>query len=447
MRYIALLIVFLFAETIHAQPIPSRYQPKLPTHPYRITGNGFVTDGSHPWHPGDFRKIDIQFRLTINPEKGEALIEIESGDSTNRETDTYYFRQGRIFQTDTSGMEITARALGDVSVAAVAALHPSLVAIAMNERKDMVYDSLFAWNDELWTVNMDTNNDRIQSLTHRSYHDLFGDCMEAVQYLDSGIVVSLRGREAMRISFVPEIQVNSLVIPHGDLRRDRARVIGSDEITFTEIAPHLFTIDIASMDTRVTIAEFADYLFVIEGVYNSHNCDLIAQKVKETFKKPVKYFAFSHLHGQYIGGVRSWITEGAKVLVPPTTAPMVDTIVHSSHSLRPDALSRSPRKAMIETIEINKRIEDTTNAIHIYNVESQHTDEYFIFYFPNQKILLTGDLLFYRPGQPVKGRSKKLCETVQKLGLDVDKYYCAWPLNSYGTKNIVSREEMEAACK
>jgi glyoxylase-like metal-dependent hydrolase (beta-lactamase superfamily II) len=201
------------------------------------------------------------------------------------------------------------------------------------------------------------------------------------------------------------------------------------------------------MDTRVTIAEFADYLFVIEGAYNSRNCDLIAKKVHEKFNKPVKYFAFSHLHGQYIGGVRSWVAADATVLVPPTTMPMVDTIIKYEHSLRPDALSASPRELTIESIEKKKSIKDKINTIEIYNVESQHTDEYFIFYFPTQKILLTGDLLFYRPGQPLKGRSKKLCETVQKLGLDVDKYYCTWPLNSYGTKNIVTREEMAEGCK
>lgn len=456
MRYIALLVIFFFSGNLKAEFNPYDQLVTLPTNPYRVTGTGFVTDASHPMHPGDFYKAAIDFRLTVNPEKGEALIEIESGDSTNRETDTYYFRRGRIFQTDSVGVEVTARPLGDVSLATVAALHPDLVTIAMRERPDMLTDSFFAWNDELWTVIVDPDVKQVLSLSRNGYHDLFGDFIEEVNYTGKGIVgsqqdimgvrVSILGRETLRITFSDVVFVASLVIPDGDLVRDRARVIGSDEISFTEIVPHLFTIDIASMDTRVTIAEFTDYLFVIEGVYNSRNCDLIAQKVHEKFKKPVKYFAFSHLHGQYIGGVRSWVAEGATVLVPPTTAPMVDTIVSHSHSLRPDALSRSPRTATIETIVTDKRIEDATNTIQIYNIESQHTDEYLIFYFPTQKILLTGDLLFYRPGQPLKGRSKKLCETVQKLGLDVEKYYCTWPLNSYGTKNVVTREEMEASC-
>jgi glyoxylase-like metal-dependent hydrolase (beta-lactamase superfamily II) len=85
--------------------------------------------------------------------------------------------------------------------------------------------------------------------------------------------------------------------------------------------------------------------------------------------------------------------------------------------------------------------------VELYNVESGHTDEYLIVYFPRQKVLLTGDLLFYRPGKPLGDRSMKLCETVRKLGLDVETYVATWPLDGYGTKNVVTRAEIGAACE
>jgi len=61
--------------------------------------------------------------------------------------------------------------------------------------------------------------------------------------------------------------------------------------------------------------------------------------------------------------------------------------------------------------------------------------------------LLTGDLMFLCPGKPFSGRSKQLCATVAKLGLDVDTYVATWPLNGYGTKPIVTRAEFQTACE
>ena len=58
----------------------------------------------------------------------------------------------------------------------------------------------------------------------------------------------------------------------------------------------------------------------------------------------------------------------------------------------------------------------------------------------------TGDLLFYREGKPLSGRSKQLCDTVKKLGLDVATYVPTWPLAGYETKNIVTAEEMRRGC-
>ncbi|MGH8016021.1 MAG: hypothetical protein ACREBV_07515, partial [Candidatus Zixiibacteriota bacterium] len=262
----------------------------------------------------------------------------------------------------------------------------------------------------------------------------------------AAVSVSLGGREIARFKFGAAAPKADFVMPKGDKYLDNNRVISEKDIKFTQIAANLFSIDLASINTRVMVAEFIDFLVVLEGAYNSRNCDLLALKIQEHFQKPVKYFAFSHLHGQYIGGARSWVAEGATVIVPPTTVKLIEEMVNTPHDLQPDALTRNPKPLSITTAKEGRRIDDATNALEIYNIESGHTDEYFIFYFPRQKVLMNGDLLFYRPGQPLSDRSQKLCQAVQKLGLDVDSYVCTWPLTGYDTKNIVTKAEMQDAC-
>jgi glyoxylase-like metal-dependent hydrolase (beta-lactamase superfamily II) len=306
-------------------------------------------------------------------------------------------------------------------------------------------------------VDLDERAGRVTKLSRNDVSDLFGDGSEEVRYevwappaggpAPGRVVVESRGRETARIDYVSIERGPAAAIPAGDRRRDRGRIVSPDEIVLREVEPRLFAADLDSINTRVFVAEFQDHVVVLEGAYGSRICDRIAAKVREKFAKPVRYFAFSHLHGQYVGGVRSWVAEGATVIVPPTTAPLVKAVVEAPHEFRPDALSREPKPLRTETVKERRRLEDPTNALEIFNIESDHTDEYFVFYFPGQKVLLTGDLLFYRPGKPLAGRSKKLCSTVAKLGLDVERYYATWPLAGYGTKNVVTRDEMREACE
>jgi glyoxylase-like metal-dependent hydrolase (beta-lactamase superfamily II) len=260
------------------------------------------------------------------------------------------------------------------------------------------------------------------------------------------VVVNALGREVMRIDFTTTEKADSVGIATGDRKRDRQWVAKAEEIVPREIAPHLFAIDLASLNMRTFVAEFSDHLLVFDGVWDPRNSDPIVARIREHFKKPVRYYAFSHIHSQYVAGTRSYVHEGATVLVPPTTVPLMEAMVQQGRRLRPDALAAEPRPLRMETVSQRRRLHDRVNTAEIHNVESDHTDEYLIVYFPRQKVLLTGDLLFYYPGKPLTGRSLKLCETVRKLELDVATYVPTWPLDGYGTKNVVTREEVQAAC-
>ena len=457
---IAFLSFFVLNATSKAEDVFDKWVDHDAA-PYTIMGSGFVTDDSHPLHPGYFKKYDMTVRLSFNPELGETGIEFEWSDEGKTNLDKYYVRLGRLFQIGEDGQEKDPESFGDLSTATVAALHPEIVANALLVRRENVEPDhadgyLFAWNNELWSVAAEKKSGRILSLQRRTHHEVYGDGAERIYYdihsTDSDVLhsqsvtITMGGREIARFRFGAIQQQDVAPLPAGQCSRDRTRLISAGDIQFDEVAPHIFKIDLDSVNTRVVVAEFIDYLVVLEGAYNSRVCDLIAQKVLERFQKPVKYFAFSHLHGQYVGGVRSWVKEGATIIVPPSTVPLIEEIVKNPFDLRPDALTREPKPLQITTAKEGRRIDDETNALEIYNVESQHTDEYFIFYFPHQKLLITGDLLFYRTGKPLSGRSLKLCEAVQKLGLDVETYICTWPLTGYETKNIVSKAEMTEAC-
>ncbi len=433
---------------------------RAPTAPpegaFETTATGFIIDNGHPRRPGDSRTIDLRVRVALDPATGEAEIQFTPIDPQSRSPATYFCRRTRTFQTDASGAEQLARPFGDLSPATIAALHPALVEVALRERPENTAplapptrgkesSGYFAWNDEMWSITR-SDGGELASLSRRTHHDVHGGGLEQIRYSDRTVTISLRGREIARLEFAPPTPIERVRTAKGVNDRDRVWLAPPEEIVFREIADHLFAVEMLSTDSRVFIAEFADHLVVFEGAYTSRTCDLIAATVQDRFKKPVKYFAFSHIHGLYAGGVRSWVQQGATILVPPTTEPIIREIAAADFTLRPDALLADPRPPIIETVPDLWNHEDATSSMIVFNDKrSEHTDEYFIVYFPRTRTLLTGDLLFYRPGQPLTGRSRTLVEVVAGLGLEVDKAFTTWPLATLGVKNEVTGEELRAA--
>ena len=415
-----------------------------------LVGKGFLTDASHPKHPGDFQKYEARLRIELDAEAGIAAIAIETGEGETKDVDRYFVRRGRTFQVDEKGEEIAAKDLGDLSVPAIAAIHPALVDSAVAERRDQVREMpdgtrAFSWNDVLWTLSTADKGKSVATLRRSRADDLF-DVSEQIAYARFPDRASVRvgDREVAAFSFEALGSIEQVEIPKGDPSRDRGHVIEAREIAFTEIAPHLFSIDLASTSSRVFVVELAEGLAVLEGAYNARNGDLIARAIKERFGKPVRWHAFSHLHGQYVGSARSFIAEGATILVPKTTVPLIEKMAPKFASQwHGDAQMKAAAPLKLETVERSRKLED---VLEIYNVPSEHTDEYFLFWFPGPKVLLTGDLLFYRPGKPLTGRSKRLCQTIEELGLQPERLVATWPLDGYGTKNVVTGEELKAAC-
>jgi len=411
-------------------------------------------------HPGDARRYPLHLRIVADEEELGTNVTIavsDSGDTTSR-PDRWYIRGGRVTRADTSGVETLDAGLADLRPEAVAVLSP--------------------WMAETWTNSggwevttevprsstvMDESgvSSRPAEMRRTVFDERLGDLTETVRYRSANIdgigspwtaEFELGGSTIARFVFGAGITSPSLpgTPPPGPQRidienRNTLHQLAPEQVHFTALAPHLFTIDLDSLNTRVTVAEFSDSLAVIEGAFGSGVCDVLARAVEERFHKPVRVFAFSHLHGQYSGGTRSWVHEGATVVVPPSTEPLIHQMVDASFKSHPDALAREPRPLRLRTVAQRLHLEDATNALDIYNVPSGHTDEYLLFHFPRQRVLLTGDLMFYRPGKPFAGRSKQLSQTVAKLGLAVDTYVASWPLAGFGTRNIVTAAEFAQA--
>ncbi|MBL8762015.1 MAG: hypothetical protein JNL50_12010 [Phycisphaerae bacterium] len=432
---------------------------------WECIGEGTITDSTHPNRPGDFRTYNVRVRVALDEQTGEGEITIGDKDRDSEPPDRYFWRRGRLFQSNDAGDDLAPKNLGDLAPATLAMIHPALLSAYIKERSENMgiapapgasgapqLQYLIASTDVLWWGEAGQLPPGlvggITALSRSFDHDVRGTMFEVVRYDGHAVTITHANRQVARLEFADPTPIDKVRTPKGDPARDAAMVIPPEEFIFRDLGGGLLACELARANARVFVVEFEDHLLVFEGVYTTRNAETLATAVRERFKKPVKFFAFSHIHGQYVGGVRAWAHEGATILVPPTTAALIKEVLAANFLLREDAWSHGPREATIEPVPERWSHEDKAASLVILNDrESDHTDEYFIVYLPRIKTLLTGDLLFYRPGKALSGRSLTLAKYVEKLGLEVDRCVTTWPLEWPGVKNEVTGDELRGAAK
>jgi glyoxylase-like metal-dependent hydrolase (beta-lactamase superfamily II) len=173
------------------------------------------------------------------------------------------------------------------------------------------------------------------------------------------------------------------------------------------------------------VVVFRDYVLVVESPLNNGVTRLVIAKIKEVAAgKPIKYVVPTHYHFDHLGGIRSYIAQGATVVTTPGNKALIEKISTAPHTLRPDDLSTSGSKAQIEIFKDKKVISDGERSVEFYEVgPSPHVDEMVIAYLPKEKLLFVTDLCMTRVTGKIPPRSQtniNFAEKLRQLNLQVD---------------------------
>lgn len=221
------------------------------------------------------------------------------------------------------------------------------------------------------------------------------------------------------------------------------------KIAVKKFGKNIHFVDLKHCSARALIVEFPDYLLVAEAPLTVVNGECIlaeARKIAPT--KPIKYFVFNHFHSWYLGGIRPFIHAGATILTIPENRPYLEYIASREHTLMPDSLHLDPKPLKIEAIGDGIRVGDNQMLIYHIGKKSEHTYDYLIYYFPEEKMVFQGDLVWIDKNGPlVKAgpRHVGLYNAIKDLGLDVKTIVQSWPLEDYNVKSIIDFEEFERA--
>lgn len=298
--------------------------------------------------------------------------------------------------------------------------------------------------------------DRISHIEHRSRGDYRGDKVTMVRYSEerseegilypSVIAVFEYGHYqsewTVRCADAGQVDSARFALPEGYAMVPDTTGSAKPEpdMVWQNIAENLYAIDIRHLNNRTLVAEFADYCVVMEAGQNSETGELITDMVERRLPgKPVRYFAFGHHHPDFIGGVRAFAAVGSTIITPAGTEMYVRDLLSRSHRFNPDRWEEArgaDRQPSLLSVEDSCVFADSENELRVYNIgkASTHTRDYFLFYFPGQKILFEGDMGLMREGRTSKlwAGEKGVIAFVREKALDVERVLQSWPLQRNG---------------
>src|SRR6476646_7312687 len=145
-------------------------------------------------------------------------------------------------------------------------------------------------------------------------------------------------------------------------------------VTVEEVGKGLWYL--AGQSHHSILVEFADHLVLIETPQHEVRAAAVIAKDKELRpNKPIKYVINTHHHFDHSGGIRTAIAEGATIITHEGNKAFIEAMASRPHTMTADALSRSPKSAIVETVSDKRVLKDSTRTVEIYAVTgSTHSD-------------------------------------------------------------------------
>jgi glyoxylase-like metal-dependent hydrolase (beta-lactamase superfamily II) len=320
-------------------------------------------------------------------------------------------------------------------------INKTIVALYIDKHKNLLGKITVLNHDEL-------HGDVLSTFTYSNYtikEKLFYPQMIEVEKMNGKLNDEIKILNASLVNKAPQL------LNKPDDYKVKEDIETKPEIKVEKYSNNIHFIDLIHAGAKAMVVEFSNFLLVAEAPLSSENGELIISEARKIAPgKPIKYFTFGHHHPHYLGGMRAFIHKGASVLSTTADVPYIKYLANAQRTLSPDSLQLEPKPLQIEEIRDSTTITDGQYELKIYAIgkKSGHTSDYLIYYFPEEKLLFEGDLVWIeKKSDPKKAGVTQtgLYNTAKEMGLNVKTIIQSWVTSPEVYKTVIPFEDLEQA--
>jgi glyoxylase-like metal-dependent hydrolase (beta-lactamase superfamily II) len=206
-----------------------------------------------------------------------------------------------------------------------------------------------------------------------------------------------------------------------NLTHDPARV----KLNFVERAAGV--VQVQGTIHHTLIVEMDQFLVVFDAPYMDGYSKWVIAAAKQRFpNKPIKYLVLTHHHIDHVAGYRTFLAEGAALVVGRGTTGFWRKVLASSDTLGIDTPRKRLADAEIIEVAVSHAITDGKRRVELHELRSRHSEGMLIGYIPDAKLGFQTDI-WTGPGVDPLGaqampRQRALVELVERLKLDVTHF-------------------------
>jgi glyoxylase-like metal-dependent hydrolase (beta-lactamase superfamily II) len=183
-----------------------------------------------------------------------------------------------------------------------------------------------------------------------------------------------------------------------------------------ELAPNVQHVEGGTANNLIVAMK--DYLVVFDAPYGELQSRWVIDAAKAKYPgKPIKYLVLTHHHMDHTGGMRTFVAEGATIVVPAPDKAYFEKDVAAPRTIVPDDLQKKPTQANIAEVKDQMSLKDDTDEIRIYNITNPHVQGMFIGHVVRGNVLYVTDLISPRGKVERSEATVAVGEAVKKYGI------------------------------
>jgi len=178
------------------------------------------------------------------------------------------------------------------------------------------------------------------------------------------------------------------------------RLLDSDNVIYpnggalklVELAPNVQHVEGGTANNLIIAMK--DYLIVFDAPYGELQSRWTIDAAKAKYPgKPIKYLVLTHHHMDHTGGMRTFVAEGATIVVPAPDKAYFEKDVAAARTLVPDDLQRKPAAANIIEVKDEVTFKDDTEEVRLYNIANPHVQGFILGSVVKANVLYVTDLI------------------------------------------------------